>query len=147
MARVFSFRRPTSDVRRFSPGFSLVEVLVALLLVSISVAVIIEGYGSALNANKEAYLELTDTELVHLSKQQIEASLAEGRTAGEFMLGDKPVTWQLIGTQAAPKLRGIDSATGRLDYGTQVIELKQVEFSIGRNARPMTISILSWRRG
>ncbi len=128
-----------------SSGFSLVEVLIALLLVSISAAVIIEGYGSALNSNSRASRELIDSELVGLARQQIKLDLAAGQKSGRFLLGSNPVEWKLIDTQSAKKLQGIDSTTGLLDYGAHIIQLQEVEFRIGENARPVKAAILGWR--
>lgn len=89
-------RRSCAEVRQTSQqGFTLIEVLVALTILSLSLAIIFAGFSSGLRAKRMAvdYQQATVLAESKLNSIGIETPVVEGQTVGRF---DDRFRWQVV---------------------------------------------------
>jgi general secretion pathway protein I len=127
-------------------GFSLIEVIVAILILGVALVTLTEGVTSALTSSKTSELQTT---AAMLAAGQIETLRAtgdypDGETEGDF--GDEfpQYRWaQTIGDTDVSGLHGVDvsvqdSRTGKdiYDLKTLLFQLPQGSNSVNRARRP-----------
>ncbi|HEY1786531.1 MAG TPA: prepilin-type N-terminal cleavage/methylation domain-containing protein [Verrucomicrobiae bacterium] len=127
-------------------GFSLIEVIVAILILGVALVTLTEGVTSALTSSKTSELQTT---AAMLASGQIETLRAtgdypDGETEGDF--GDEfpQYRWaQTIGDTDVSGLHDVDvavqdSRTGKdiYDLKTLLFELPQGSNSVNRARRP-----------
>ena len=116
---------------RTTAGFSLIEVMVAVLILSVSLVGLVHGINTALVSGKEAEVQ---SQAALLAAGQIEALRAdgyyiEGETTGEFD-GDLSVySYRQNVTATQPEgLYEVTVAIEKTDSSEQIYELKTLLF-------------------
>jgi prepilin-type N-terminal cleavage/methylation domain-containing protein len=112
-------------------GFSLIEVMVAVLILGVSLVGLVHGINTALASGKEAEIQ---TQASLLASSQIESLRADGfylagETSGEFD-GDLSVySWRQNVVATQPEgLYEVTVVIEKTDSGEQVYELKTMLF-------------------
>lgn len=112
-------------------GFSLIEVMVALLLLGIGLTGLVHGLNTALVSSKDAEAQSI---AAHLAAGQIELLRAdgyilEGETSGEFD-GDLSVySWRQVVTETQPEgLYEVTVIIEKTESGEEIYELKTLLF-------------------
>ena len=127
-------------------GFSLIEVIVAILILGVALVALTEGVTSALTSSKASELQTTAAMLAAGQIETLRATgdYSDGETEGDF--GDEfpQYRWtQTIGDTDVSGLHDVDvvvndSQTGKelYDLKTLLFELPQGSNSVNRARRP-----------
>ncbi len=118
-------------IRPRQSAFSLIEVMVAIMILGIGLAGLVHGITTALVSSKEAE---TQSVAAHLAAGQIELLRAdgyilEGETSGQFD-GDLAVySWRQEVTQTVPEgLYEVTVTIERTESGEELFELRTMLF-------------------
>lgn len=117
--------------RRSNAGFSLVEVMVAILILGVGVAGLTEGIATALRSSRESQLQgaaILEAEGV-IEMLRAEGYITDGSTEGECSPALKPHRWKR--TVAATDLEGLHDVEVRVEdgrTGKTICELRTLVF-------------------
>ena len=117
--------------RRLAGGFSLVEVMCAILILGVGIAGLTEGIATALRSSRESQLlgaAILEAEGV-IEMMRAEGYIAAGTSEGECSEGLKPHRW--IRTVSTTDLEGLHDVEVRVEDGRTgkvICELKTLVF-------------------
>jgi prepilin-type N-terminal cleavage/methylation domain-containing protein len=116
--------KPARGTRGSSEAFSLIEVMVAVLILGIAVAGMVQGITTALNSSKESELQTTAALIAagQIEALRAEGYLVDGETEGQCGEGLSLYQWKQ--TLTATTIKGLhevdveveDSKTGKTIY-------------------------------
>jgi prepilin-type N-terminal cleavage/methylation domain-containing protein len=119
------------DLPLQSKGFSLIEVMVAVLILGVSLVGLVHGINTALMSGKEAEMQSQAALLAAAQIEELRADgyYVEGETTGEFA-GDLSVYSyrQNVATTQPEGLFEVTVAIEKTDSGEQIYELKTLLF-------------------
>jgi general secretion pathway protein I len=112
-------------------GFSLVEVMVAILILAIAVAGLTGGITTALGSSKESELQTTAALLAagQIETLRAESDLTDGETNGDFGKGLPLYRWKRTITASQPDgLHEVDVVVEDARSGKEIYDLKTLLF-------------------
>jgi general secretion pathway protein I len=112
-------------------GFSLVEVMVAILILAIAVAGLTGGITTALGSSKESELQTTAALLAagQIETLRAEGDLTDGETDGDFGQGLPLYRWKQTITASQPDgLHEVDVVVEDARSGKEIYDLKTLLF-------------------
>ena len=112
-------------------GFSLVEVMVAILILGIALAGLTRGITSALAASKESEWQTTAALFAagQIETLRAEGGLTDGETDGDCGAGLEAYHWkQTVGATDIDGLHEVTVAVERAQSGQEIYELKTLLF-------------------
>jgi general secretion pathway protein I len=112
-------------------GFSLVEVMVAILILAIAVAGLTGGITTALGSSKESELQTTAALLAagQIETLRAEGDLTDGETDGDFGQGLPLYRWKRTIAASQPDgLHEVDVVVEDTRSGKEIYDLKTLLF-------------------
>jgi general secretion pathway protein I len=112
-------------------GFSLIEVMVAILILGIAVAGLTGGVTTALSSSKESELQTTAALLAagRIETLRAEGTLLDGVTDGDFGAGLPLYRWtQTISPSEPDGLHDVDVAVNDSRSGLAIYDLRTLIF-------------------
>jgi type IV pilus modification protein PilV len=114
-------------------GFSLIEVMIALLILGVAVVGLVQGTTTALSSSKESEVQTTAIMLATGRMEQVRADgeLADGKTEGDW--GDDFANFSWRQTVTPGEVRGLREVTVTIENsktGKQIYELKTMLFEV-----------------
>jgi prepilin-type N-terminal cleavage/methylation domain-containing protein len=115
----------------FNSGFSLIEVMVAILILGVALAGLTHGITTALDSSKESELQTTAALFAagKIETLRAEGGLANGETDGDCGAGLEAYHWkQTIGDAGLDGLHDVDVVVERARDNQEIYELKTLLF-------------------
>lgn len=112
-------------------GFSLIEVMVAILILGIAVVGLTGGVTTALSSSKESELETTAAMLAagQIETLRAETDITDGETEGDFGTGLPLYRWKQTVTASQPDgLHEVDVTVEEAQSGKTIYDLKTLLF-------------------
>ncbi len=130
----------------FNAGFSLIEVMVAILILGVALAGLTHGITTALDSSKESELQTTAALFAagKIETLRAEGGLENGETDGDCGTGLEAYRWKQTISDADPDgLHDVDVVIERAQDNQEIYELKTLLFepagdSSGKNSQTKT---------
>ena len=130
----------------FNSGFSLIEVMVAILILGVALAGLTHGITTALDSSKELELQTTAALFAagKIETLRAEGGLENGETDGDCGAGLEVYRWkQTISDAGLDGLHDVDVVIERAQDNQEIYELKTLLFepaggSSDKNSQPKT---------
>lgn len=120
------FTRPTTN-----RAFSIIEVLVAILILGVSLVGLVHGINTSLVSGKEAEIHTLAAQLAagQIESLRADGIILEGDTSGEFDGALAIYTWRQSVVATKPEgLYEVTVAIEKTDSGEELFELKTMLF-------------------
>lgn len=125
-----------------SRGFTLIEVLLAMMLVFLVGTAVFQGYRTALDASGRASGALTRiVDERHLAAA-IRAEIVAGRHEGETHTRERDWRWTVTGEQRAETVLGYDYELMALRNTGRFVTLYQVQMTDARTGETLELELL-----
>ena len=127
----------------FNSGFSLIEVMVAILILGVALAGLTHGITTALDSSKESELQTTAALFAagKIETLRAEGGLENGETDGDCGAGLEVYRWkQTISDAGLDGLHDVDVVIERAQDNQEIYELKTLLFEPARGANDQTSS-------
>lgn len=120
-----------------SAGFSLIEVMVAILILGVGLAALAHGITTALASSKESEMQTTAALYAAGKVEELRATgeLDDGESDGDCGPGLKSYRWkETVSPADINGLHEVDVVIEEAQDGSQIYELKTALFEISDNA-------------
>jgi type IV pilus modification protein PilV len=117
--------------KRHNAGFSLIEVMVAILILGVAVAGLTGGVTTALSSSKESELQTTAALLAagRIETLRAEGDITDGDSDGDFGTGLSLYRWKQTITASEPDgLHEVDVSIEEAKSGKSIYDLKTLLF-------------------
>jgi prepilin-type N-terminal cleavage/methylation domain-containing protein len=124
-------------------GFSLVEVMIAILILAIALVGLTQGITTALASSKEAELQTTAALFAagQIELLRAEKDLADGTETGDCGAGLSLYRWkQTVSPAGVDGLHDVDVVVENSQTGAEIFELKTLLFQIPDDSSDKTKS-------
>ena len=121
----------------FNSGFSLIEVMVAILILGVALAGLTHGITTALDSSKESELQTTAALFAagKIETLRAEGGLENGETDGDCGAGLEVYRWkQTISDAGLDGLHDVDVVIERAQDNQEIYELKTLLFEAPENS-------------
>jgi general secretion pathway protein I len=121
----------------FNAGFSLIEVMVAILILGVALVGLTRGITTALESSKESELQTTAALFAagKIETLRAEGGLENGETDGDCGTGLEAYRWkQTIGDANVDGLHDVDVVVERAQDDQEIYELKTLLFEPSSDA-------------
>ena len=125
------------NAQPFNSGFSLIEVMVAILILGVALAGLTHGITTALESSKESELQTTAALFAagKIETLRAEGGLENGETDGDCGAGLEAYRWkQAISDVGLDGLHDVDVVIERARDSQEIYELKTLLFKAPENS-------------
>jgi len=123
-------------------GFTLLETLIAALLIFAALALVTLAYRNATITSLSAEAVITRSSAVQNIVEIIREQLERGVRRGEGKVGEQPYTWQARVLQRRNVVGGYDVSAQQPSQEATVLNLLEIQLTIAGRALPVYREVL-----